>query len=113
MLESLVRKPLQEMAVRFHERSQEKMRGEIVKLFPDVSAVTVVTLIDTASTIQNPEFPLTRKQLLIKAVIEGLGPQAVGKYQDHPDSNVKYVADLLAWEQFGSAIATSMNQRKK
>ena len=77
MLERFVRKPLQEMATRFNERQEEKARQEVIKLFWDVPAYDVAKFIENADLTQNPEFYLSKKELFIKAVIEG----AVAKQQ--------------------------------
>lgn len=96
---------------KIEKRAEEKTREQVVKIFWDIDPQKVKEWMNQAPDSPPPGISLSRKQVLIRAVLEGLGPEVIGKYQEHPQRIVREVAELLAWGQLGEAIAIGLNKK--
>lgn len=75
------------------ESGEEKTKRGVATLFPSVPHEKLDQFMESFT----PDSNLTYRENLIKAVLEGLGPTTYEAHTDHPDRDVRFVAQSLAY----------------
>lgn len=91
--EGLIGNVLKKIALSLTESGEEKIKRNVAALFPSVPEYDLERFMGNPVT----DTTLTYRENLIKAVLEGIGPTAYEAHVDHPDRDVRFIAQSLAY----------------
>lgn len=96
-LQTGLKKVFSEISDRVTLNDAKKAEKEVMNIFHEIPPHTLIAYYDTYISKDESDSTLTVKENFIQAVLQGMGPTACEAYLDHPDRDVRRIAQSLAY----------------